>query len=116
MRLTVADETPRSHGLGIDFRDEILSILYNPGDPFPSGRRLTFDIAVSEKGKKHRFAGIEWLTEQLWTRIGRITFTEAVASHNGDFVIHFHHPPWRNDRNDPGSVARRELRPTEAKS
>jgi len=116
MRLTVADETPRSHGLGIDFRDEILSILYNPGDPFPSGRRLIFDIAVSEKGKKHRFAGIEWLTEQLWTRIGRITFTEAVASHNGDFVIHFHHPPWRNDRNDPGSVARRELRPTEAKS
>jgi hypothetical protein len=116
MRLTVSEETPRSHGTGVDFRDEILGILYDPGGPCPSGRRLIFDIAVSDAGKKHRFAGIEWLTGQHWTRIGRITFTEAVASYNGDFVIHFHHPTWRNDRNDPRSVARRELRPTGAKS
>lgn len=110
MRLTVSEETPRSHGLEVDFRDEILSILYDPNDPFPSGRRLVFDIAVSDTGKKHRFAGIEWLTGQHWTRIGRITFTEAVASYNGDFVIHFHHPPWRDDRNDPKSIARAALR------
>jgi hypothetical protein len=110
MRLTVADETPRSDGLGTDFRDEILSILYDPGDPFPSSRQLIFDIAVSDTGKKHRFAGVEWLTDQLWTRIGRITFTEAVASYNGDFVIHFPHPPWRNDRNVPDSVARAALK------
>jgi hypothetical protein len=115
MRLTVSEETPRSHGLGIDFRDEILNILYDLDDPFPSGRRLIFDIAVSDTGKKHRFAGIEWLTGQHWTRIGSIAFAEAVASYNGDFVIHFHHPPWRNNRNDPRSVARRELRATEAK-
>jgi hypothetical protein len=76
---------------------------------------LVFDIAVSDQGKKHGI-GIEWLTGQHWTRIGSITFTEAVASYNGDFVIHFHHPPWRNDRNDPRSVARRELRSTGAKS
>ena len=116
MRLTVADETPRSHGLRVDFRDEILSILYDPGDPLPSGRRLIFDIAVSDTGKKHKFAGIEWLTGQHWTRIGSITFTEAVASYNGDFVIHFHHPPWRNNRNDRRSVARRELRLSKARS
>ncbi|QEG00340.1 hypothetical protein Mal15_44100 [Stieleria maiorica] len=34
-------------------------------------------------------------------RVGRIEFSEAVASHSGDFVIHFHHPTWRSDRNDP---------------
>jgi hypothetical protein len=34
-------------------------------------------------------------------------FDEVVASYNGDFVIHFHHPPWRNDRNDPSTLARR---------
>jgi hypothetical protein len=116
MRLTVSEQTPRSHGTGVDFRDEILGILYDPGDPWPSGRQLIFDIAVSDAGKKHRFAGVEWLTGQHWTRIGSITFTEAAASYNGDFVIHFHHPPWRNDRNDPRSVARRELRPTGPKS
>lgn len=110
MRLTLSGQTPRSHGSGIDFRDEILSILYNRDDPFPSGRQLIFDIAVSDVGKKHRFAGVEWLTDQHWTRIGSITFTEAAASHNGDFVIHFHHPPWRNDRNLPDSVARAALK------
>lgn len=110
MRLTVSEDTPSSHGVGIDFRDEILSILYDPNDPSPSGRQLVFDIAVSNEGKKHRFAGIEWLTDQHWTRIGSITFTEAVASYNGDFVIHFHHPPWRNDRNAPDSVARAALK------
>jgi hypothetical protein len=42
-----------------------------------------------------------------WKRIGRLVFEEAVVSYNGDFVLHYPHPPWRNDRNDPRSVARR---------
>jgi len=33
-------------------------------------------------------------------------FDNAVASHNGDFVIHFSHPTWRNDRNDPTTATR----------
>jgi hypothetical protein len=41
-----------------------------------------------------------------WKRIGRLVFREAVASYNGDFVLHFHHPVWRDDRNDPATVAR----------
>jgi hypothetical protein len=45
-----------------------------------------------------------------WQRIGRIVFKKAVVSHNGDFVIHFPHPVWRNDVNDPGSVAKPDLR------
>lgn len=108
MRLTVAKGTPPVGGAGADFRDEILGIIYDPGNPLPQ-RLLAFDIDVSDEGKKHGL-GIEWLTGQHWTRIGSITITEAAASYNGDFVIHFHHPVWRNDRNDPNSVARRKLR------
>ncbi len=32
-----------------------------------------------------------------WEGIGEIEFTQAAASYNGDFVIHFHHPKWRDD-------------------
>lgn len=37
---------------------------------------------------------------------GRITFDNRVASYNGDFVIPLHHPPWRDDRNDPATTRR----------
>jgi hypothetical protein len=39
-----------------------------------------------------------------WVRIGRLIFNEGVASYNGDFVIHFNHPTWRDDRNDPTAM------------
>ena len=29
------------------------------------------------------------------------------ASYNGDFVVHFRHPTWRKDRNDPTTAVRR---------
>ncbi len=38
-----------------------------------------------------------------WRRIGKITFDSAALSYNGDFVIHFHHPRWRKDTNDPAT-------------
>jgi hypothetical protein len=28
------------------------------------------------------------------------------TSYNGDFVIHFSHPTWRDDRNDPATATR----------
>lgn len=31
-------------------------------------------------------------------------FDDAVVSYNGDHVVHFNHPPWRDDRNDPSSA------------
>lgn len=53
----------------------------------------------------------EFLTgQEPWTKIDQSVFDEAAPSYNGDFVIHFHHPVWRTDRNDPTSVARRDLR------
>ena len=33
-----------------------------------------------------------------WKTIGRIVFREAVVSYDGDFVLHFQHPRWRDDR------------------
>ena len=40
----------------------------------------------------------------------RSTFDNAVVSYNGDRVLHFHHPNWRMDRNDPAT----EVRPPRA--
>ena len=39
-------------------------------------------------------------------RIGEIVFDEAVCSYNGDFVIHFNHPTWRDDPADPSTATR----------
>ena len=43
-----------------------------------------------------------------WRRIGALTFDNAVISYNADFVIHFRHPTWREDRNDPSTATRVE--------
>jgi hypothetical protein len=29
-----------------------------------------------------------------------------VVSYNGDFVLHFSHPGWRDDKNDPATANR----------
>ncbi len=85
-----------------DFRDEVLAQIYDRGSDLPK-RRLVFDIQVSDKGEiegliDKKLVGADWRT------IGDIAFDEAAASYNGDFVIHFHHPKWRDDVDDPGSV------------
>ena len=104
MQLTVDDNQPRVRGDEIDFRDEVLEQIYDPGDP-KRKRTLVFNIEVSDKGESHGLL-VQRRTFVGWKRIGRIEFTEAVASYNGDFVLHFHHPPWRIDPNDPDSVVR----------
>jgi len=109
MRLKVAHDQRRIEGADLDFRDEILAQIYDKGDPHPK-RKLTFNIEVSDEGES-RGLFFPRRTIKNWKRLGRIVFEEAVASYNGDFVIHFHHPPWRNDRNDPATLARRPRRP-----
>jgi len=96
-------------GDDLDFRDEILGQIYDRGDSAPR-RTLTFHIEVSDHGTTHgKLVQRRDITD--WQRIGRIVFDEAAASYNGDFVVHFHHPIWRNDRNDPATVARVPRRP-----
>jgi hypothetical protein len=45
-------------------------------------------------------------TFKNWRRIGTMVFDNAVISYNGDAVIHFTHPTWRGDRNDPSTATR----------
>jgi len=105
MRLLVAPEQRRIEGKALDFRDEILAQIYDPGDAEPK-RDLTFHIEVTDSGATHGLPILERRTFSDWRRIGKITFQRAVASYNGDFVIHFNHPTWREDRNDPSTATR----------
>jgi hypothetical protein len=79
--------------------------VYDRGDPAPK-RSLTFYIEVTDEGSTHGPALFQRRRFRNWTRVGRLTFNEAVSSYNGDFVIHFNHPTWRDDRNDPSTATR----------
>src|SRR5947209_17420380 len=105
MRLLVDPVQPRIAGEALDFRDEIMAQIYDRGDPAPK-RSLTFQIEVTDEGSTHGPAFFQRRRFGNWRRIGRLVFTEAVASYNGDFVIHFNHPTWRDDRNDPSTATR----------
>jgi hypothetical protein len=105
MRLLVAPGQPRIPEEGLDFRDEILAQIFDKGDPVPK-RTLTFQIEVTDEGETHGLPVYERRLFRNWRPIGTLTFDNAVASYNGDFVIHFPHPPWRQDRNDPATSTR----------
>ncbi|HWO00490.1 MAG TPA: hypothetical protein VNS63_14620, partial [Blastocatellia bacterium] len=57
-------------------------------------------------GSTHGTSVAQRRTFRGWRRIGSLTFDNAVVSYNGDFVIHFNHPTWRVDRNDPSTGTR----------
>ena len=105
MRLLVASRQPRIAGVDLDFRDEIMAQIFDRGDPVPR-RTLTFSIEVTDQGQTKGPAGKERRTFQDWRAIGSLVFDNAVISYNGDSVIHFSHPTWRDDRNDPKTATR----------
>lgn len=91
-----------------DVRNEIMAHIFDQGNPEPK-RTLTFDISVSDRGKRSGFVFLPKGQRQTitdWQTIGKVSFSNGVVSYNGDFVIHFHHPTWRNDRNDPSTAVR----------
>jgi hypothetical protein len=93
-----------------DVRHEVLAHIFDKGNPQPQ-RTLSLEIAVSETGKKSGFAFFpkgQRHTITHWQTIGQLTFNDGVASYNGDFVLHFRHPTWRNDRNDPSTAVRQQ--------
>jgi hypothetical protein len=107
MQLTVAPGQPVLLGDDLDFRDEIMAQIYDRGDAIPK-RKLVFRIETSDTGVTRGSQAIkEYRRITNWRAIGTMTFTEAVASFNGDRVLHFNHPPWRNDRNDPTTEVKR---------
>ena len=100
----MANDQPRIGGDALDFRDEVMAQIFDRGHATPK-RTLRFDIEVTDEGSSQgklsttvRFSN--------WRRIGRLTFDNAVVSYNGDFVLHFNHPTWRDDRNDPATATR----------
>jgi hypothetical protein len=105
LMLKMATAQQRIEGDGLDFRDEIYGHLFKPGDQTPTGS-IDFDIFVSDKGRTLGFPGFKRVSVSNWERIGTLRFTEAVASYNADHVIHFHHPGWRDNRNDPSTSIR----------
>jgi len=105
MRLLVVPEQPRIEGEALDFRDEIMAQIFDRGDRAPK-RRLSFNIEVTDEGSTHGTPAFQRRTFENWRRIGKLTFDNAVVSYSGDFVIHFNHPTWRDDRNDPSTATR----------
>jgi hypothetical protein len=93
-----------------DVRNEVLAQIFDKGNPEPK-RTLGFDISVSDRGKKSGFVLFpkgQRRTITNWQTIGKVSFSNGVASYNGDFVIHFRHPTWRNDRNNPSTAVRKD--------
>jgi hypothetical protein len=109
MRLIVAPNQPRIEGDLLDFRDEIMAQIFDKGDPAPK-RTLTFLIEVTDEGVTTGTQLRQRRAFQNWRRIGTLTFNDAVISYNGDRVIHFNHPTWRENRNDPYTATRIEGR------
>jgi hypothetical protein len=105
MRLRVPGTQPRVAGADLDFRDEIMAQIFDRGDPVPR-RTLMFTIETTDDGTTTGPAFRERRTFRNWRPIGTMTFDNAVVSYNGDFVIHFPHPSWRADRNDPATATR----------
>lgn len=105
MRLKLAAGHPRIEGEGLDSRDELLAMMFDKGDPTPK-RKIVLSIEVTDDGEVTGRTGFKKGTFRDWRRIGAITFDNAVASYNGDRVLHFHHPYWRKDRNDPATQVR----------
>jgi hypothetical protein len=79
--------------------------IFDRGDAAPK-RTLSFNIEVTDEGSTHGPRFWQRVTFSNWRRIGRLTFDNAVVSYNGDFVIHFNHPTWRDDRDDPSTATR----------
>jgi len=92
-------------GRHLDFRDEIYQHIFKPGASAPTGA-MEFDISVSSNARVSGVTGLSTVTVSDWKRIGKLRFTEAIASYNADHVIQFHHPGWRDDRNDPSTHVR----------
>ncbi len=107
-QLTVAPGQPVIPGDDLDFRDEIMAHIYDPGDPTPK-RKLVFNVETSDTGTTHGTPIKERRDITNWKTIGTMTFDSAVVSYNTDHVFHVNHPAWREDRNDPTTVVKSKV-------
>ncbi len=87
-----------------DFRKTLQEYLH-------SKKQISFDIFVANEGYSKMFTKLKQKTvvTDAWKKLGTISFFDAVTSRACDFNLHFHHPAWRKDRNDPGTVVRHKV-------
>lgn len=87
-----------------DFRIAIKDYIKTSGE-------ISFDILVANQGRKDTKTTLvqRTIVTEPWTKIGELNFNEAVTSRVCDAQLHFHHPAWRQNRNDPESRVRPEL-------
>ena len=85
---------------------EILTIDRVEAGLTVANRKALFQQLAIAAGRKTGLRGLSSVTVDDWQRIGTLRFTEAVCSYNGDHVIQFHHPRWRDDRNDRSTYVR----------
>lgn len=102
MMVKMSPGQKKVEGERIDFRDELYAMLYDPGASAPS-RTLSFDVSVADEAEVKGFAAYKRVALVEPRVIGKMIFDDVVASYNGDHVIHFHHPSWRENRNDPAT-------------
>ena len=99
MQLIVDSQQPVIPGDELDIRDEVMAQVYETPQ-----RSLTFHIETTDVGKTIGPGFYQRRKFEGWRRIGTMRLDAAVASYNGDRVVHFHHPPWRKDVNDPSTA------------
>lgn len=87
-----------------DFRIAIKDYIKKHG-------KISYDILVANQGRKDSKTNLvqKTIVTEPWTKIGELSFDDAVTSRVCDAQLHFHHPAWRQNRNDPESRVRPEL-------
>ena len=87
-----------------DFRIAIKDYIEKRGE-------ISFDILVANQGRKDTKTTLiqKTIVAEPWVKIGELRFEDAVTSRVCDAQLHFHHPAWRQNRNDPDSRVRPEL-------
>lgn len=80
-------------------------------DYIKKNAEISFDILVANQGRKDTKTTLlqKTIVTEPWKKIGELKFDDAVTSRVCDAQLHFHHPAWRQDRNDPKSRVRPEL-------
>jgi hypothetical protein len=78
-------------------------------DYIKRNKKISFDIYVANAGYTQTRTPLlqKTIIIEPWKKLGNVVFSDAVASKVCDFNLHFHHPIWREDRNDPTTTVRK---------
>jgi hypothetical protein len=104
MQLLVAPGQPVIPGEDLDVRDEIMAHIFDPAILAEADAHVQYRGDRRRQDVRLAIPGAPRVPELAPHRT--MVFDNAVISYNGDCVIHFTHPTWRGDRNDPSTATR----------